>query len=80
MVHETNKNDAACQDKRFIYGSYMSLMNYIESFLVVIEDLNSELSPGLPVLLKHLHRHGIPQLPYHLDGPFLLKAHMPGRS
>ena len=46
MVHEINKNDVACQDKRFIYGSYMSLMNYIESFLVVIEDLNSELSPA----------------------------------
>lgn len=46
MDHETIKNDAACQDKRFIYGSYMSLMNYIESFLVVIEDLNSELSPA----------------------------------
>ena len=28
-------------------------------------------SPAPPVLLKHLHGHGIPQLPYHLDGPFL---------
>ncbi len=57
MVHDTDKNDAACQDKRFIYGSYMRLMNYIESFLVVIEDLNSELSPAPPVLLKQLHWH-----------------------
>jgi hypothetical protein len=24
MDHETIKNDAACQDKRFIYGSYMT--------------------------------------------------------
>jgi hypothetical protein len=37
-------------------------------------------SPAPPVLLKHLHGHGTAQLPNHLDGPFLLMAHMPGRS
>jgi hypothetical protein len=31
------------------------------------------------ILLKHLHRHGIPQLSHHLDGSFTLMADMIAR-
>jgi hypothetical protein len=35
----------------------------------------TESLPTPPIILKHLHRHRVPQPPHHLDGPVTLVTH-----